>query len=454
MAEQALGNEHFARELLDADASVVEKLLHRIEDVKETLARRKDAAAKEAFEEVRKAEQMFLDALAEKGMRFEGGKIVGASEEDDENTARDDIDKKQTIRYNKKRYAPQDISTITRVSYNHHAWATNYITGCLMPEEIGEFSARISEFTNGIYYPCRTKDGMFLFEVGKYVEGEQTTLILTDGDYERPSIEAVYKLHTDKAEATTDVKEFIETNAKYDEIGRLAESFEAYAGSDEKTGFSEFTPYNHPTYEEFDRERKNSQKAGRNSGARKDGRGDFAGTRTSVKKSRKTTAKPPETSHLTAMQKQTVANYSRAKVYTKAEALKVVEDMARMLDENYGFDGGMGEVSGFVTLTKTVEDAQSLFSFLVKIHPNKKTNRNKKCVVKNKFPISENNIRKPIDKPLEKVYNDANETKSLPKEEAPLRRIELWQPNPRNPLPLWSPLTPIARRSARLSRRP
>ena len=70
MAEQALGNEHFARELLDADASVVEKLLHRIEDVKETLARRKDAAAKEAFEEVRKAEQMFLDALAEKGMRF------------------------------------------------------------------------------------------------------------------------------------------------------------------------------------------------------------------------------------------------------------------------------------------------------------------------------------------------------------------------------------------------
>ena len=83
MAEQALGNAHFARELLDADASVVEKLLHRIEDVKEALVRRKDAAAKEAFEEVRKAEQMFLDALAEKGMRFEKGKIIGANEEDE-----------------------------------------------------------------------------------------------------------------------------------------------------------------------------------------------------------------------------------------------------------------------------------------------------------------------------------------------------------------------------------
>ena len=114
---------------------------------------------------------------------------------------------------------------------------------------------------------------------------------------------------------------------------------------------------------------------------------------TAVKRSRKTvTATPPEVDHLTPMQKQTVANYTRAKFYTKAEALAVVEDMAHFLDENYGFDGGMGEASGFVTLTKTVKDAQSLFSFLVKIHPNKKTDRNKKCVVKNKFPISENNV--------------------------------------------------------------
>lgn len=84
MAEQALGNAHFARELLDADASVVEKLLHKIEDVKEALARRKDAATKEAFEEVRKAEQMFLDALAEKGLRLKKGKIIGAGDEKDD----------------------------------------------------------------------------------------------------------------------------------------------------------------------------------------------------------------------------------------------------------------------------------------------------------------------------------------------------------------------------------
>lgn len=101
MAEQALGNTHFARELLDADASAVEKLLHRIEAIKEALARRKDAAAKEAFEEVRKAEQMFLDALAEKGKRFEGGKIVGVSHKRKRETtekSKDEVDNYSTIK--------------------------------------------------------------------------------------------------------------------------------------------------------------------------------------------------------------------------------------------------------------------------------------------------------------------------------------------------------------------
>ena len=42
--------------------------------------------------------------------------------------------------------------------------------------------------------------------------------------------------------------------------------------------------------------------------------------------------------------------------------------------------------------------------------------------VKNKFPISENNIPKPIDKRPKKVYNDANESNRRPKQERPLRR--------------------------------
>ncbi len=93
MAELALGNEHFARELLDADASIVEKLLNRIAEVKEALARRKDAAAKEAFEELRAAEGAFLEALSEKGLRFEKGKIIGAGEERKvKKSAKDNLD--------------------------------------------------------------------------------------------------------------------------------------------------------------------------------------------------------------------------------------------------------------------------------------------------------------------------------------------------------------------------
>ena len=42
--DAAWGGKHFARALLDADASVVEKILHRIEEAKEALARRKPMA--------------------------------------------------------------------------------------------------------------------------------------------------------------------------------------------------------------------------------------------------------------------------------------------------------------------------------------------------------------------------------------------------------------------------
>ena len=56
-----------------------------------------------------------------------------------------------------------------------------------------------------------------------------------------------------------------------------------------------------------------------------------------VKKSRKansqtsgkTADKDPEAEHLTGMQRQTVAKYARTKVYTKAEALEIIEQAAR-----------------------------------------------------------------------------------------------------------------------------
>ena len=83
MAELALGNKHFARALLDADASVVERILHRIKNAKEALERRKDPEAKKVFEEIKAAEGMFLEAVAESGFVYRDGKIVGATEEEE-----------------------------------------------------------------------------------------------------------------------------------------------------------------------------------------------------------------------------------------------------------------------------------------------------------------------------------------------------------------------------------
>ena len=55
--------------------------------------------------------------------------------------------------------------------------------------------------------------------------------------------------------------------------------------------------------------------------------------------------------------------------------------------------------------------------------------------VKNKFPILENNIEKPIDKIPRMVYNGANETRE--RRPAAYGGIQLWQPNPRNPSLPW-----------------
>ena len=473
MAELALGNEHFARELLDADASIVEKLLNRIAEVKEALARRKDAAAKEAFEEVRKAEKMFLDALAEKGMRFEKGKIIGANEEEDE--------VKKSKKGANRPIVEQDLETYLKIGKTKH---TRDKKEGMMKQGKKPILTSVSEIQDFLSNVIHGKAGgevrAFGF-VGKRLANEvkkkRGSLDIQDHYLEivADDLREAYIRHhqpKEKGDIALSEQDFLHIPQYLNDFDGIIDIVthknrtQIHIYKETEDGFIKIltvvsgernalqvTKLTGSSKEKF---LKKYKKTGRDTGSPGSSSFDeensnFA-TRTRhtagvlpndsihdsepivktsdeisseksskpVQKSRKTvTATPPEVDHLTPMQKQTVANYTRAKVYTKAEALAVVEDMAHFLDENYGFDGGLGEASGFVTLTKTVKDAQSLFSFLVKIHPNKKTNRNKKCVVKNKFPISENNIPKPIDKRPKKVYNDANETNRRPKQERP-----------------------------------
>ncbi|MBO5355705.1 MAG: hypothetical protein J6B09_06535, partial [Clostridia bacterium] len=56
----------------------------------------------------------------------------------------------KNVQYAKRRhFAKQDLSTITRASYIHHAWATNELTGCLTPSEISEFNHVIGQMKAG-----------------------------------------------------------------------------------------------------------------------------------------------------------------------------------------------------------------------------------------------------------------------------------------------------------------
>ena len=215
------------------NAGAVEKLLHKIEDAREALARRKDAAAKEAFEEVRKAEQMFLDALAEKGMRFEKGKIIGANEDDDEvkksnkkqsgeKSVRDTVDNEGGQEYNRKAITPYaDVMAVTKESYEHRAWATNPIQPILFMQETMRFYQQIERMGKGQYSPPKTRDGYYMVEVNPYKISTSTKIVVTDGDTANPSIEAVIDLTTGNAFTTQKVREYIEENATVQNIERL-----------------------------------------------------------------------------------------------------------------------------------------------------------------------------------------------------------------------------------------
>lgn len=409
MAEQALGNAHFARELLDADASVVEKLLHRIEDVKEALARRKDAAAKEAFAELRKAEQMFLDALAEKGMRFEKGKIIGAGEEDEVKKSKkganrpiDEQDLETYLKIGKTKHTrdkkegmmKQGKKPILTSVSEIQVFLSNVIHGKAGGEVrafgfVGERLANEVKKKRGSldiqdHYLEIVADDLRESYIRHHQPKEKGDIALSEQDFLHipqylNDFDGIIDIVTHKNR--TQIHIYKETEDGFIKIltvvsgERNALQVTKLTGSSKEKFLKKYKKTGRdtgsPGSSSFDEENSNFATRTRHTAGvlpndsihdsepivKPSDEITSGNSSKPVQKSRKTvTATPPEVDHLTPMQKQTVANYTRAKVYTKAEALAVVEDMAHFLDESYGFDGGMGEASGFVTLTKTVKD--------------------------------------------------------------------------------------------------
>ncbi|MBO5110533.1 MAG: hypothetical protein J6D21_07440 [Clostridia bacterium] len=107
MAERVLNSESFVRRLIREDAGLVEKLLLKIADIKEAMTRVGDKLEREVAREIKAAEDQLLRAVSEEGYRFDGGKFVGA-EEDEE---------KKAVKYSIKRpvFSEEDIQRNMKV---------------------------------------------------------------------------------------------------------------------------------------------------------------------------------------------------------------------------------------------------------------------------------------------------------------------------------------------------
>ncbi len=149
MAEEVLGTRHFARRLLSADAGLFERILGGVQDVIAKLAKIKDPEAAEVAAEFEKAEELFLEALAEKGMRFEKGKIIGANEEDEDEVKKPKgIDKKGTVQYNKTHK-----SVYKQISKREYAVLSSEVT-----RKRAEYQSRGETVPR---YDCGYTDGYF-----------------------------------------------------------------------------------------------------------------------------------------------------------------------------------------------------------------------------------------------------------------------------------------------------
>ena len=97
------------------------------------------------------------------------------------------VDSSPVIMYSKKGYAKQDITTITKDRYNHHAWAL--LNEVLSKSEWGTVNSAISDIRLGKKYP-KLSNGIFMIPTGIY-EGKETVynkIVFTDGKFNNPSI--------------------------------------------------------------------------------------------------------------------------------------------------------------------------------------------------------------------------------------------------------------------------
>lgn len=83
-SQQVLGTKEFARHLVKNDLGTVEKLLGKLQDIKKMLKSRENPDAKKAADFVKKAEQLYINALEEIGAKYVDNKIIGVNDKEND----------------------------------------------------------------------------------------------------------------------------------------------------------------------------------------------------------------------------------------------------------------------------------------------------------------------------------------------------------------------------------
>lgn len=113
MSAELLSNEAVIDRLVSRHATLAERIMIKLRQIKRALSRIKDAKAQ--FERLTTAEQIYLAAIERRGWRFDGNKIImGADDEELDNEEGIDYNRKsrgKTVRY----ISPQKIGTPTNV---------------------------------------------------------------------------------------------------------------------------------------------------------------------------------------------------------------------------------------------------------------------------------------------------------------------------------------------------
>ena len=84
MGELLLGTESFIDKIVRTDASLAEKILGKISDLKEAFGRIGDPEAQAQHKRLVDAEKLYLDAIEAAGKKYENGKIISVYDDEDE----------------------------------------------------------------------------------------------------------------------------------------------------------------------------------------------------------------------------------------------------------------------------------------------------------------------------------------------------------------------------------